>query len=298
MEQLDVAGVGCASIDELLYVQASRTDDKGRVKKRERQAGGNIATALVAAAALGARAAFVGRLSDREDGATVRADLVAHGVDVQFALPDWQARPIRSTIVVYEQGERFIAFDDVTTIGLLPGDDLTPLLHARIVLLDTYALAPTMAALGTDGSRVVIVADVEAEVDPASLKQVQHLVVPMPFARRTTGKTEPAAIVNALWSDRRSAVVVTDGAAGAWFRDATSADCQHQPSFDVPVVDTTGCGDVFHGAYAVALARGLDIVERVRFAAAAGAICATGRGGRGRLPTEHDIVELLSTGRV
>jgi sugar/nucleoside kinase (ribokinase family) len=298
MDQLDVAGVGSASIDELLYVQALRTDDKGRVKARERQAGGNIATALVAAAALGARAAFVGRLSDREEGATVRADLAAHGVDLRFAVPDWQARPVRSTIVVYDHGDRFIAFDDLTTIGLLPGDDLTPLHHARVVLLDTYALAPTMAALGTDGSRVVIVADVEAEVDAASLEQVQHLVVPMPFARRTTGKTEPAAIVNALWSDRRSAVVVTDGAAGAWFRDATSTDCQHQPSFDVPVVDTTGCGDVFHGAYAVALTRGLDIVECVRFAAAAAAICATGRGGRGRLPTEHDIVELLTTGRV
>ena len=85
---------------------------------------------------------------------------------------------------------------------------------------------------------------------------------------------------------------------GVWFRDATRAECQHQPSFDVPVVDTTGCGDVFHGAYAVALARGFDTVERVRFAAAAGAICATGRGGRGRLPTERDVAELLSSGRL
>ena len=120
----------------------------------------------------------------RDEGAAVRADFAAHGVDLKFALPDWQARPVRATIVVYEHGERFIAFDDVTTIGLLPGDDLTPLLHARIVLLDTYALAPTIAALGTDGSRVVIVADVEADVDSVSLEQVQHLVLPMPFARR------------------------------------------------------------------------------------------------------------------
>ena len=147
-------------------------------------------------------------------------------------------------------------------------------------------------------NRVLIVADVEAEVESASLNQVQHLVLPMAFARRLTGESEPAAILNALWNDRRSTVVVTDGADGVWFRDAASADCRHQPSFEVPVLDTTGCGDVFHGAYAVALARGLDAFERVRFAAAAGAICATGRGGRGRLPTEDDIVELLSTGRV
>ena len=298
MNQLDVAGVGCVSIDDFLYVDAFQTDDKGRIQARERQPGGNIATALVAAAVLGARVAFVGRLSDQEDGALVRADLAAHGVDLQFALPDLEARPIRATIVVFQHGDRFIAYDDATRIGLLPGDDVTPLLQARTVLLDTYTLSPTITALGSDVNRVLIVSDVEAEVESASLKQVQHLVLPMAFARRLTGETEPAVIVSALWNDRRAAVVVTDGADGVWFRDATSADCKHQPSFDVPVLDTTGCGDVFHGAYAVALARELDTLERVRFAAAAGAICATGRGGRGRLPTEHDINELVSTGRV
>jgi sugar/nucleoside kinase (ribokinase family) len=296
--QFDVVGVGCASIDDLLYVDASPTDDKGRIQTSERQPGGNIATALVAAAHLGAKVAFVGRLSDREEGAAVRADLAAHGVDLRFALPDSQARPIRATIIVYKQGERFIAFDDMTTIGLLPGDDVTPLLQARTVLLDRYALAPILAALGPERSQVAIVADVEAEVDSASLNYVQHLVLPMAFARRLTGEAEPSAIVGALWNDQRDTVVVTHGGAGVWFRDATHADCQHQPSFKVPVVDTTGCGDVFHGAYAVGLARGFDTLERVRFAAAAGAICATGRGGRGRLPTDRDVVELISTGQL
>ena len=296
MDRLDLVGVGCVSIDDLLYVDASPADDKGRIQASERQPGGNIATALVAAAGLGASVAFVGRLSDREDGAVVRADLAAHGVGLEFALPDPQARPIRATVVVFQQGDRFIAYDDATTIGLLPGDDLTPLFQARTVLLDTYALAPTMTALGSDVNRVLIVADVEAEVETASLRQVQHLVLPMAFARQLTGETEPAAIVTALWNDRRATVVVTDGADGMWFRDAARAECQYQPSFEVPVVDTTGCGDVFHGAYAVALARGWDALERVRFAAAAGAICATGRGGRGHLPTQDEIVELLAKG--
>lgn len=298
VNQFDVAGVGCVSIDDFLYVDAFQTDDKGRIRAREQQFGGNIATALVAAARLGARVAFVGRLSDQEDGALVRADLAAHGVDLQFALSDSEARPIRATIVVFQHGDRFIAYDDATRIGLLPGDDVTPLLQSRTLLLDTYALAPVIAALGTDISQVLIVGDVEAEVDSVSLKQVQHLVLPMTFARRMTGESEPAAIVDALWNDQRSTVVITDGADGVWFRDAGSASCRHQPSFEVPVVDTTGCGDVFHGAYAVALARGFDALERVQFAAAAGAICATGRGGRGRLPTEQDIAELISTGRV
>jgi sugar/nucleoside kinase (ribokinase family) len=295
MNQFDVAGVGCASIDDLLYVDASPTDDKGRIEQRERQPGGNIATALVAAAELGARVAFVGRLSDRDKGADVRVDLAAHGVDLQFAVPDPSARPISATIVVYKHGERFIAFDDVTTIGLLPGDDATPLLQARIVLLDKYALAPTLTALGTARSEVVIVADVEAQVDRASLEQVQHLVMPIAAARQLTGEKDPAAILNVLWNGRRAAVVVTDGEHGVWFRDAARPHSQFQPAFEVDAVDTTGCGDVFHGVYAVALARGLDTSECVRFAAAAGAICATGRGGRGQLPTHQKMVQILAT---
>jgi sugar/nucleoside kinase (ribokinase family) len=294
VSRFDVAGVGSASMDDLLYVDASHRDDKGRIHARERQPGGNIATALVAASGLGARAAFVGRLSDRDDGAAVRADLASHGVDLQFALPDSQARPIRATIVVYKHGERFIAFDDLTTLGLLPDDDITPLLQARIVLLDTHALVPTLAALGPAASQVVIVADVEAEVDPAALHQVQHLVLPIALGRQLSSESDPAAIVNVLWNDQRAAVVLTDGEHGAWFREATRPYCRHQSAFDVPVVDTTGCGDVFHGAYAAALARGLEVSGCVRFAAAAGAICATGRGGRGRLPTEQNVVQMMT----
>ena len=296
MKRLDVVGVGSVSIDDLLYVDALPTDDKGPIQAYERQPGGNIATALVAAAGLGARVALVGRLSDRDEGAAVRADLAAHGVDLQFVMPDPDARPIRATIVVYRHGERFIAFDDKTTIGLIPGDDVAPLLEAQVVLLDTHGLTPTLTALGTARSELVIVADVEGQVESASLEQVQHLVLPMAAARELSGEEDPAAMVDVLWNGGRAAVVVTDGGYGVWFRDLTRSDCQHQPAFDVPVLDTTGCGDVFHGAYAVALARGFPTSECVRFAAAAGAICATGRGGRGRLPTERSVAEMIRYG--
>jgi len=63
-------------------------------------------------------------------------------------------------------------------------------------------------------------------------------------------------------------VVATAGADGAWYGE-DEGDVRHQPAFAVEVVDTTGCGDVFHGAYASALARGLGLEERVRFSAAA-----------------------------
>jgi sugar/nucleoside kinase (ribokinase family) len=61
-------------------------------------------------------------------------------------------------------------------------------------------------------------------------------------------------------------------------------------------VDTTGCGDVFHGAYASALARGLGLAERVRFASAAAALKATRHGGQAGIPT-RDTTEAFLRGR-
>ena len=59
-----------------------------------------------------------------------------------------------------------------------------------------------------------------------------------------------------MWSPERKVVAITCGAEGCWYLDdAAPFSPQHQPAFRVTVVDTTGCGDVFHGAYAAALVR-------------------------------------------
>ena len=85
-------------------------------------------------------------------------------------------------------------------------------------------------------------------------------------------------------------VVVTSGAKGCWFTGAEAqATTLYQPAFPVEAVDTTGCGDVFHGAYASALARGLGIRERVRLAAAAAALKATRPGGQAGCPTLAEV---------
>ena len=68
---------------------------------------------------------------------------------------------------------------------------------------------------------------------------------------------------------------------------------QHQPAMRVAVVDTTGCGDVFHGAYAAGLARGLELPERIRLASAAAALKATRPGGQAGIPTRAAIDRFL-----
>jgi sugar/nucleoside kinase (ribokinase family) len=67
----------------------------------------------------------------------------------------------------------------------------------------------------------------------------------------------------------------------------------HQPAFKVAVVDTTGCGDVFHGVYAATLAQGFDLPTRIRWAAAAAALKATACGGQSGIPKRATVEQFL-----
>jgi sugar/nucleoside kinase (ribokinase family) len=117
-----------------------------------------------------------------------------------------------------------------------------------------------------------------------------HLILGRTFAAALTGTSDPAVAARALWHPCRSAVVVTAGSAGCWaVSGPADSPLLHQPAYAVPIVDTTGCGDVFHGAYASALARGLPLVERLREASAAAALKASRGGGQDGIPDRADV---------
>ena len=110
------------------------------------------------------------------------------------------------------------------------------------------------------------------------LERVDHLIVPRKFAADRTGTDDPPHAVQSLWTPRRAAVVVTCGPEGGWYRDAASDRVRHYEAPAVDPVNTTGCGDVFHGIYAGALARGADVEECIRRAVEAAARHAGGLG--------------------
>ena len=93
------------------------------------------------------------------------------------------------------------------------------------------------------------------------------------------------------------AKLVTCGADGSWYRGAANDEPRHQSAYRVQVVDTNGCGDVFHGAYASALARGLGLSERLRIASAAAALKASHRGGQAGIPTLAAVEAFLGAQR-
>jgi sugar/nucleoside kinase (ribokinase family) len=219
------------------------------------------------------------------------------GIDLGPLQRRADTRPIRSTIIVDQQQlTRTVLFDLAGATGACvdyPPEDV--IRASRVLYADHYGIeGMTRAAHIARAAGNAVVADLERDEWPGFhdlLALVDHLVVNQAFAEQLTQRSDPAAALVALWRADRQAVVVTCGAAGCWYRDAN--ETRHQPAFPVVAIDPTGCGDVFHGAYAAALARGMALEQRIRFAAAAAALKAQHHGGQAGIPTLREVEAFL-----
>lgn len=284
---LDVLGFGAIAVDDILYVDRPLSEGKGKIVDRITDHGGNVATALVAVARLGGRAGFIGWLSDRSAPDPGARELERHGVDTSLAPRRADAAPIRSIITVGSDGDRFVAYDDDVPHGTSDGLSDAILAQAKVLLVDGYATWSLDVVARTRALGLAVVADVEWTVGAATDRLIglaDHLVLPYGFAKAYTRGADAAAILRRLWSEDRAAVVLTDGARGAYVLQRGDARPCHVPAQKVTAVDTTGAGDCFHGAYAFALTEGKSPVSSAVFASVAAALSVTGRGGRLALP--------------
>jgi sulfofructose kinase len=296
----DILGFGAAAVDDLLYVaEYPPAESKVRVRSRIRQCGGLTGTALVAAARLGARCAYVGLLGSDELSQYVIECFGREGVDTAYCVRSDDAVPAHSTIIVDEGNKTRTIF--ALLAGRIGADPTLPraelIRSARVILVDHHGVEGTIRAarIAREGG-VGIVADFERVPDEnfsELLALVDHLVISRRFAGELSGTSDPAIATSALWTPDRRAVVVTCGDQGSWFLGADFAKPIHCPARNGEVLDTTGCGDVFHGAYAAALAQGKTLNECVEYASAAAALKAAQRGGQAGCPTLIQVEEFL-----
>jgi sulfofructose kinase len=299
-EAFDILGFGVAAVDELLYVnEYPAADSKVRVAHRLRQCGGLTGTALVAAARLGAKCAYVGMLGDDDLSREVMAGFAREGIDVSHRAKVPDARPAHSTIVVDETHRTRTIFASLGgPAGAVPDWPPADLIRAaRVLLVDHHGVEGTLRAVKiAEETGVNVVADFErnpgGEFDKV-LRRVDHLVISERFARTLTGAKNAPQAAASLWNDGRKAVVITSGDKGCCYLGKGYDEPIVQPTFPVEVVDTTGCGDVFHGAYAAALARNLPLADCVQYASAAAALKARVRGGQAGCPSRSDVECLL-----
>jgi sulfofructose kinase len=294
----DVLGLGSVSIDEVLQVENwPAADTKVRVRSRESHLGGLTGRARAAAAKLGARCAYAGRLGTDEDSRAVAAALTAAGISVEHAASDPAYGVVRSTIIAaLDRATRNVFSNPAPATGAhegLPSEDV--IRSARVMLVDHHGVAGAIrAAKIARDAGIPVVGDFERDDDPRFrelLALVDHLILSAQFAKRITRTETVDEALCALWDGSRAVVILTGGEKGCWFCDPPGSVARHYPALPVEATDTTGCGDIFHGGYAAALAEGRSLPDRLALASAAAAFKASEQ----RLGTRGEVEALLAS---
>lgn len=299
-KQFDLYAMGITAVDEIVELPGyPASGSKMPVVRTSRQCGGICTTALVTAARLGLRCMFGGLLGRNELSDFVRGTLEREGIATPEAVPYPDARPYHSTILVEQaSGERTILFSNEGVVEPVPADiraDL--LLGSRAFFADWLGPAATLQACRLAKAHgIPIIADMEhvlCDDVRAIIELTDHLIVPLNLAAEITGTDQPEAALKGLARAGRALTAVTGGTRGCWYVEGAGA-MRHQPAFEVRVVDTTGCGDVFHGAYAAAHCWGYPASRAIRFASATAALKATRSGGQAGIPDRQAVEKFLA----
>ena len=267
--------------------------------------GGPAATAAVAIARLGGRARLAARVGDDAVADEIERELRGHGVDCAQLRRFAGRASSRSAVFVDDAGERMIVNH---TDPAMPAD---PAWLAQVDLADVDAVlvdvrwpegaALMLARARAAGLPAVLDADVPLPPGSALPRAATHVAFSLPGLRDHLGLAADApleadacaAALQRIARETGAWCAVTMGAEGVLHGRAGAI--VHSPAFRVTAVDTLGAGDVWHGAFALALAEGADETTAVRAASAAAAIKVTRPGGRAGAPTRAERDALLSS---
>ncbi|KAA2242283.1 PfkB family carbohydrate kinase [Salinarimonas soli] len=288
---------GIATLDQIFRLDAmpSRAE-KYRATDLAVTGGGTAANAAVAMARLGARVGLFATLGDDPIGHQIREGLSREGVDTDgLRLLPGHRSPL-SAILVDGAGERMIISH---ADPALPRDTdwLPSTLPAGIdgVLGDTRwqeGSAHLFRLARAAGKPAVLDGDRAPTVVPGLVDLATHVAFSLQGLRDLTGEGDARRALRAFGPRPGTWIAVTNGDEGVfWWRDGEIA---HRPAFRVPVVDTLGAGDTWHGAFTVRLAEGADEAEAIRFASAAAALKCTRFGGRDGAPGRTEVETFLA----
>jgi ribokinase len=289
--------VGSINVDTILRVERLPIPGETIIASSEMERhGGKGANQAVYASALLPGVALVACVGDDDRGARALAALAHTGVDHSHVLAR-RGRTGTATVVVDEAGENTIVLAAGVNAELAP-EDVTAAVLA-LASTDTIVVAcleipvPAIEAAARAADRVgarFILNPAPGRRLPDSVLNLCDVLVPNAVEMtQVTASGSPEAIFAA----GTRALVVTRGAAGAEIISASGPRVL-VPSPRVRAIDTTGAGDAFVAALAVALHDGLELEAAVRMAVGAGAIATTGPGGRGAIPTRARIAELTA----
>jgi sulfofructose kinase len=297
--KVDLVGVGLNATDTLIVVP--RHPERGsKVESASVSVlpGGQVASAVIACQRWGLRTRYVGKLGDDGAAALHRQEFANAGVETQIVTAEGCASQ-QAFILVDPQGERTVLWRREEELALQPSElQREWVVSARALLVDGYDTeAATTAAGWAREAGLPVVADFDDAYPGIEglIENVDCLIVSRDFPSRLCRETDLRKSLPLL--QRRfgcgltAATLGTDGVL-AWDGKQFHYACAYR----VPVVDTTGAGDIFHAGFIYGLLQGWPLQRQLDFACAAAALNCTATGARGGIRPVGEVETLMATG--
>lgn len=284
-----IVGIGANVFDTLYNIPTYPTEDtKMRAYASKTAGGGPVATGLVAAQKLGENTSYIGVLSDDNGGKFLKEDFEKYGVNTDLIEVKSGYRSFASVL--------WLSADTATRTCVFDKGDLPPLVlndnqkqaikEAEILMVDGNEIdaAVEAAKIARENATKVLYDCGGLYEGVEKLLALTDIMIPSEeFSLGHTGcKTAEEAAKKLYETYHPEIVVVTQGKKGGLFYDGN--DIINYPIYPAKVVDSNGSGDVFHGAFAVAVAKGYDYLKCCHFSSAVSGLKCTGVGARESVP--------------
>jgi sulfofructose kinase len=285
MPDFDVVGVGLNATDTLLIVPRFPSyAGKAPFEREVISPGGQVASAMVACARLGLRAKYIGTIGDDDRGRIQWESLQSTGVNLDH-VQRRKGCPNQSAYIIVDRssGERTVLWNRPECLTL-EAHEIAPehIACARLLHIDGHDTAAVARAAGIahqHGIPVTVDVDTIYHGFDRVLPFVDYLVASSEFPSAWTGRSDPFRALETLQEEYGMKVAaMTLGSHGALAR--SEGQYSYSPGFVVDCIDTTGAGDVFHGAFCYAVLQGMPLLQALDFSNAMAALNCTALGAR------------------
>jgi sulfofructose kinase len=301
-KKIRIVGFGLTVHDHLLLLDHfPEADSKSEALQGTVRVGGPVANAIITCAKLGESSGLISVLGDDREGNFIREELKKHNVDTRGVIQDSNIRtPAASIWIDSKHKTRTVVLDNTRHRALEMTDIPIALIEsAQICLTDgryfqanKFALTAARKANG----QVIIDAGSKREGIDEILPLVDYIICSESFSRNYTGQTNPVDAIRIIANRFGKKVVISLGVRGLIAQD--NNELYKMPSYPTRVLDTTGAGDVFHGAFAFSLLNlgaNPSFHRCLRFASIAAALSCQQLGGNGCSESFSEIMQRLST---
>ncbi len=298
--KFDVVGVGAAAYDYLCIIDNyPQEDGSANILEIHNQGGGCCATALVATQRLGFSTAYIGNTGDNFGGQYIRDDFIREGVDI-------------SQVEIIEgrhSTEGYVLIDPVkSTRTKFPYSNNLPDIEWTKEKEDLIRNARVLHIDGTNYNNCLHAAQIAKEAGvPVSLDGCARkkdtrlnanlafladiLIMNEEFPYYASGKDNLEEAMRFFAGDDKKIVMSTLGARGCVA--LINGELVSFPAYKVEAIDTTGAGDVFHGAFVAGWLRGYSLEENIRYASAVAALKCRRIGGRAGIPSHEETLDFI-----